>query len=310
MREKRKPMRSAMVTTAIVPCAGLASRLKMDQKSGLYAKELLPIAYRIHPKTREAFPIPVIHASLEMIREAGISRCIIVTSGRKPELAAYLGDGSDFGLSFAYVRQDAPLGLADAVNRACTWSTDGITCVVLPDTIVRPKDALGLLVRDLQTSGADVMLGVFPTDIPEQLGPVDLGDNGVVRRVLEKPQYTGLRNTWGMAAWGSRFSRWMGDELARLDSPEKPALSVGNLFDLAIAHGMRVEGRFFPDGSYLDTGTPSGFGLLFERPQESVTVLPMFLREPDGEGKLDLADHDREGSNSDLQPELSLRDEG
>jgi len=301
-------MTNVSVITAIVPCAGLASRLKMHQKPGLYAKELLPIAYKINPKTREAFPVPVIHSSLEIIREAGISRCIIVTSGRKPELAAYLGDGSDFEMSFAYVRQDEPLGLADAVNRGCLWSEDGITCVVLPDTIVRPKDALCVLLRDLQAGAADVILGVFPTDIPEQLGPVDLGEDGVVRQVLEKPKYTGLRNTWGMAVWRSRFSRWMGDELARIDATEKRTLSMGDIFDLAIAHGMRVEGRFFPDGKYLDTGTPSGFGVLFERLRDSTTVLPMFLREPDGAGERTLVDHDGRGPNSDLQPELSLRD--
>jgi glucose-1-phosphate thymidylyltransferase len=267
-------MTTAAVITAILPCAGLASRLQMHQKHGLYAKELLPIAYRVDPETRQAFPVPVIHSSLEIIRLAGVSRCVIVTSERKPELAAYLGDGSDFSMSFAYVRQDTPLGLADAVNRGCRWTSEGITCMLLPDTILEPKNALRMLLDDLQSDVADVMLGVFPTETPEQLGPVDFNEEGMVRQVLEKPLSTSLYNTWGVAVWKSDFSHWMNHELHRFEAAARPALSMGSFFDLAISHGFRVGSRYFANGSFVDAGTSVGLGVIFDQQRETLTLPP------------------------------------
>src|SRR5689334_2625814 len=91
----------------VLPAAGIASRLSPSR----YLKELLPVAYLVDDQTSTARPVPVISLSLRALAEAGVERCVVTISDRKPELMRYLGDGADFQLQLAYVQQSAPSGL-------------------------------------------------------------------------------------------------------------------------------------------------------------------------------------------------------
>ena len=86
--------------------------------------------------------------------------------------------------------------------------------MVLPDTVVTPIDAMAQLRQVRRDTDADVVLAIFPTNIPEQLGPVRFEEGGRVVEVLDKPHATDLRNTWGMATWSPRFSTFLHDVVA------------------------------------------------------------------------------------------------
>ena len=47
--------------------------------------------------------------------------------------------------------------------------------------------------------------GVFPVDNPEELGPVEMKEDQVIR-VLDKPNPSPVNNTWGIAAWSPKFT--------------------------------------------------------------------------------------------------------
>lgn len=226
-------MNTATAITGILPAAGLGSRMAPLP----HAKELLAVC-----------GVPVIDFSLDQLRAAGVAACTAVVSDRKPELVRHLQAADGFSMTFA--RQETPTGLAAAV--ALGLPEAGMACLLLPDTLVRPADALKQVRAEFESSGADLVLGVFSTDRPCELGPVRLSADGRVTEVQDKPPQTDLANSWALAIWGPRFSRALRDAVA-CDA----TANMGLLFHAATAT-MAVRGVWFAGGAFHDTGTPRG----------------------------------------------------
>jgi glucose-1-phosphate thymidylyltransferase len=241
----------------VLPAAGIASRLSPSR----YLKELLPVAYLVDDQTSTARPVPVISLSLRALSEAGVQRCVVTISDRKPELMRYLGDGADFQLQLAYVQQSTPSGLAAAVSLATDWVRDSYSCMLLPDTIVNPYKAMRSLREAMDLEELDLVLGVFPTEVPEQLGPVHFDADGYVHEVLDKPASTNIRNTWAMAIWSPAFTELLHQSVA---SPAGGTQPLGEIFNLAVQKRMHVKAVWFPHGSFVDIGTVKGLSQMVE----------------------------------------------
>lgn len=229
----------------IIPAAGVASRLGPLG----YPKELLPITY-VQGEGGLLRPLPVIEASLRQLRTAGINRCMVITSERKPELAQYLASGGGLGLDIAYVQQTKADGLAAAVTLTAPWTQDAASCLLLPDTIVRPLDALLTMRETFESRGADLVLGVFPTARAKELGPVRFGADGRIIEVQDKPADTDLANSWGLAIWGARFAQMLAAAPA--------GANLGHLFHQAATDGLKTVACWFESGEFHDIGTPHG----------------------------------------------------
>lgn len=239
-----------MEPVGLVPAAGLATRLAPLA----YPKELLPIMYA--SEHGRITPRPVLQASLDQMRRAHVHRCVIVIAEWKLEIARVFGDGSEAGVMLAYVMRSRPRGLADALDAARPWLGDHDVCLTLPDTLIDPDDALARVRSEREDSGADVVLGVFPSDCPEQLGPVRVDASGNVVEVLDKPTRTDLRNTWGMAMWSSRFTALLAEQVAEAADDAKPVL--GSVFQRAMEVGLHVRAVTFTEGRFIDLGTSNG----------------------------------------------------
>jgi len=233
----------------IIPAAGIASRLGPLG----YPKELLPIAYVADEAGGALRPMPVIEASFRQLRAAGVGRCAVITSDRKTELVRYVGSGGAIGLDVAFLLQSRPDGLAAAVSLAAPWTEGGNACLLLPDTIVRPAGALKQVRTFFETAQADLVLGVFPTGRPQELGPVRFDADMRVTEVLDKPEKTDLENSWAMAVWGPRFTALLRDTVSKGD-----VRSLGDIFNDAVGRGLKVMAVWFPQGEFHDVGTPRG----------------------------------------------------
>lgn len=238
----------------LLPAAGRGSRLWPYR----YPKELFPLALVPQPDGKGVNPWPVCQYSLDGMVRAGVERCVVVVSDEKYEVLRVLGDGSEVGLPLCFVHQREPRGLPHAVRCARPWLGNADVLLALPDTVVLPPDAMMQLHRARRAAGMELMLGVFPTEEPERLGPVEMDEHGNVLHVHDKPGHRQWRNAWALVSWSAAFTEFCcaWDE-ARAQAGKSEGV-LGHAMEAARAEGMKVGALVFSDGVFADIGTPAG----------------------------------------------------
>jgi glucose-1-phosphate thymidylyltransferase len=245
------PTSTPAAVIGLLPAAGMGRRLGRHR----FIKELFPLTEHKGGELLE--PRPVCDFTVERMALAGVTRAVVVLAPHKVEILRML-EGDSHGIALAYAVQAKSEGLPHAVRCAAPWLGAADVVLGLPDTLVFPVDALARVRARLGAERADLVLGVFPVDEPERLGPVDLAADGEVRRVLDKPGHREIANSWGVAAWSPRFT----DFVCRWDEAEaerRPGERVlGHAFEAARLAGLTVRGELFGGGRMIDIGTPEG----------------------------------------------------
>jgi dTDP-glucose pyrophosphorylase len=246
----------------IIPSAGVGSRI---QPLG-FSKELLPVGSRASasgggsgagPSTQER-PRALGDYIASRMALAGVTRFCFVIAPGKTELLAYYG-ADVAGRPAAYVVQDAPLGLCDAIFRALPLIRPEEQVVVgLPDTIWFPEHGLKLL------PDGGLSLLCFPTSRPERYEAVLAGEDGEVREIRVARDDPGSRWIWGAfkldgATLSALFDVWC--ERGQVDE------NVGDLVNAWLARGGTA--RAVKAGeAYVDVDTAADYrealGLLRE----------------------------------------------
>ncbi|MFY1632978.1 sugar phosphate nucleotidyltransferase [Solwaraspora sp. WMMB335] len=236
----------------VVPAAGSGTRLLPYRA----AKELIQVGYR----TVDGRPLPkaaIEHVLLAM-RTGGVDNVLLVLSPDKGDVFRYLGAGQQLGLDLAYLCQERPLGLPDALNLATPYLGDETVCMGLPDTMCTPADCFAQLFDFHEAQRADLSLGVFPTGQPQALAPVVVEPRSHrVLAVVDKPEHPPVSNTWGIAVWSPAFTRLLQEFVANTAEPRGESL-LSDVFATAVTAGLRVRALTFDAGEYHDIGTPDG----------------------------------------------------
>lgn len=231
----------------LIPAAGRATRLGELPCS----KEILPVG----PPGPNGRPRAVCEPLLEALHTAGATRALWVLREGKWDIPATLGDGTRWGLDLAYLTLAASGSVPETLDRARAWVRGATVLLGYPDILFAPPDALARLAAHRRTTGADVVLGLVPTDRPTKADMVDLDPDGLIRAIQIKPPATDLRYTWIFAAWAPTFTEFLHRTLPALRPPgREPYMSDAIL--AAMAEGLRVEALPFPEGYHLDVGTP------------------------------------------------------
>ncbi len=161
----------------IVLAGGSGTRLYPITKG--VSKQLLPI-----------YDKPMVYYPISVLMLAGI-RDILVISTRQdlPAFQRLLGDGSDYGVHFAYAEQPSPDGLAQAFLIGEEFIGDDSVCLVLGDNIFHGMgftDLLRQAVADAEKDKATVF-GYWVSD-PERYGVAEFDREGRVLSIEEKPK--------------------------------------------------------------------------------------------------------------------------
>jgi len=193
------------------------------------------------------------------MHRAGASRAFVVVGTGKWDVPAFLGDGERVGLDLAYLVIANSQSTAHTVARACRHLGDATTVLGFPDLVLRPDDALGVIVERHRVGDADVVLGLFPTEEPSLFDMVEMDDESTVQRIVIKPPATNLRLTWLAAVWGDRFTKFVNEWIAASTSAEtapERELYIGDVVQAAVTAGLGVVGVEVPGGGYDDIGVP------------------------------------------------------
>ncbi len=231
--------------------------------------------------TGRAGPRPkvVCHYLLEKMQRAGVEQAFFILRPGKWDIPNFLGDGAELGIHLAYLTVHVPFGVAFSLDQSYPFLRGATVVLGFPDILFEPENAYQMLLDRLHGGEADVVLGLFPTDQPEKVGVVDFDENGVVRGIYEKSGLTHLPYMWAIAAWRPSFSdflhRFVGDRQRSLigdqipqhmkELPPYAETPIGDVIQSALESGLRVEAVPFPQGYYLDIGTPANLARAIEQ---------------------------------------------
>lgn len=157
---------------ALVLAGGSGTRLRPFTLTS--PKQLVPVANK-----------PVLYYVLEAIAEAGITDVGIVVGETAAEIRSAVGDGSEFGLDVAYLRQEAPLGLAHAVLIAQEFLGDDDFVMYLGDNFI--IDGISGAVRHFAAERPDAQVLLTRVADPTAFGVAELDAAGRIARLEEKP---------------------------------------------------------------------------------------------------------------------------
>jgi glucose-1-phosphate thymidylyltransferase len=139
------------------------------------AKQLVPVANK-----------PVLFYGIEAMAAAGIRDVgIIIAPETGDEIRAAAGDGSRFGVRISYIVQDEPLGLAHAVLTAEPFLGDSPFVMYLGDNLL--QGGMEDLVTAFRENEPEALILLTPVPDPQNYGVAELGSEGAVVRLLEKP---------------------------------------------------------------------------------------------------------------------------
>jgi glucose-1-phosphate thymidylyltransferase len=238
----------SLKAVGLIPAAGRALRLGPLPCS----KELLPIGFRTTPEGRA--PKVAGHYLLERFRAGGVLRAFMVLHKSKADVPRYFGTGEMADVALAYLSIPGSASVPETLDRAFPFVADSLVALGFPDVIFEPADAYARLIERQAETGADLVLGLFPTERCQTTDMVETAPDGRVLRVEIRPRETTLRYNWLIAVWGPAFTRFLHEAVR--DAPPEPELQLGAILQAAIATGLHVEGVELPGGSYRDIGTP------------------------------------------------------
>ena len=137
-------------------------------------KQLMPVANR-----------PVLEYAIENVCAAGATEIAVVVGTWENDIRDVLGDGARFGVPIVCLRQERPLGLAHAVQLARPFLHDDDFIMYLGDSLLPDGVALAAAAFRDRRPAVQVLLRRVPD--PSAFGVAEIGADGVVRRLVEKP---------------------------------------------------------------------------------------------------------------------------
>jgi glucose-1-phosphate thymidylyltransferase len=214
---------------------------------------------RLHPITlsqsKQLLPVydkPMIYYPLATLMSAGIREFLIITTPRDQEpFRGLLGDGEQWGVSFAYAVQAQPNGIAQALIIAEEFLAGAPSALILGDNIFYGANLSELLrSASARTEGATVF-GYYVQD-PERYGVVEFDARGEVKDLLEKPS----RPPSNYAVTGIYFYDSSAATLAKSLKPSaRGELEITDLNRAYLARGALHVERLGRGTAWLDTGT-------------------------------------------------------
>ena len=214
---------------------------------------------RLHPITmslsKQLLPVydkPMIYYPLATLMLAGIREFLIITTPRDGKaFRELLGSGAQWGVSFDYVVQDSPNGIAQALILGEKFLNGHPSALILGDNIFYGANLTHLLSSAAQRTLGATVFGYYVQD-PERYGVVEFTADGKVKDLLEKP----ASPPSNYAVTGVYFYDERAAALAKALQPSpRGALEITDLNRADLKLGdLHVE-RLGRGTAWLDTGT-------------------------------------------------------
>lgn len=229
----------------------------MTQRKGIIlaggtGSRLFPLTLAVSKQLMPLYDKPMIYYPISVLMLAGIREIAIITTPQDQEqFRKLLGDGSQWGLTFEWITQPSPDGLAQAYLLAEDFLDGAPSAMILGDNIFFGHGLPEILqAADARTTGGTVF-GYHVRDA-NRYGVVGFAPDGSVTEIVEKPDVPPSN----YAVTGLYFLDGTAPARARAVKPSaRGELEIVTLLESYLQDGtLQVEkmGRGY---AWLDTGT-------------------------------------------------------
>jgi len=230
-------------TKGIVLAGGHATRLYPATKT--VSKQLLPI-----------YDKPMIYYPLSVLMLAGIREIMIIsTPVDLPLFKRLFGDGDELGLSFQYMEQPKPEGLAQAFILAEEFIRGHPSCMILGDNLFYGESIGETLQRLTDTESGATIFAYWVND-PERYGVVAFDRKGNIRDIVEKPK--SFVSNW--AVTGLYFyDHHISEIAAGLKPSARGEYEITDVNRIYLEQNLLTVEKLGRGVAWLDTGTHEAF---------------------------------------------------